>query len=269
MDLPITEHRVRVAGHAYRILRVRRLGRAVLWEHPEFVEIRVDRTAASRLGSAWLLAARSRRSLVHVPIPAAESAVPDPPGEARAADAVLPPVGAEPDDAAAADDVHVRAATGAGLLLVHHSAQFPASRWKAVRARLGAGEPHRVALRPADFDREARRAEAAPRRGGPRRPGRRGGPYGDRIREETAAGTVVLTGSVAAFGAFSESLLALARHSAHEEARMRAKGLHHCAELVPHGGWLAPRARSLHVVLVIPGAKEAESGPNRPCPPRS
>ncbi|MGA8116916.1 MAG: hypothetical protein WCA46_25050 [Actinocatenispora sp.] len=95
--------------------------RLVLHDDNYGLAMYVDRDGAAQLVALWALAARSRHSLVHLPIRA--HAAPD---------------GAGFDLSVPLD-----------LVLVHHSLQFPTSSWKQLRSRLGAGEIHTAAT-PAD-----------------------------------------------------------------------------------------------------------------------
>ncbi|MFD0885973.1 hypothetical protein ACFQ08_15600 [Streptosporangium algeriense] len=112
---------VRLGRDEYRVLRPDRPPRrAFLYDDRGWaLAMHVDREAAAVLAGAWGLAARSRRSLVHLPMRANL-----PPGELR----------------------HDSGLEALDLVLVHHSVRFPPSRWPAVRARLGTGRPHTVSL---------------------------------------------------------------------------------------------------------------------------
>ncbi|WP_062437299.1 hypothetical protein [Herbidospora daliensis] len=103
------------------------------------------------------------------------------------------------------------------LVLLHHRLGFPASRWKQVRARLGAGRPHRVTLPPRSWrppvDHERRDHRE----------------YRDHLRWDVAADTLFLTGSRAAF----EAQLGEMRDLVEEGPAFRARhpGAHCCAEI--------------------------------------
>lgn len=101
---------VRLGPRMYRVVRPARPMTASVCESWHGAEMEVDKASALGLATAWMLAARSPRSLVHLPLRAGRPA-----GE-RWLD----------------------------LLLVHHSLAFPASRWKSVRARLGTGARGKV-----------------------------------------------------------------------------------------------------------------------------
>ncbi|MFC3984694.1 hypothetical protein [Streptosporangium jomthongense] len=111
--------RVRLGRDEYRVLWPDRPPRrAFLFDDGGWaLAMYVDGEAAAVLAVAWGLAARSRHSLVHLPMRAN-----------------LPPEEPAPDSGVEPLD----------LVLVHHSMRFPPSRWPAVRARLGTGRPHTV-----------------------------------------------------------------------------------------------------------------------------
>ncbi|MFE7530785.1 hypothetical protein ACFU7Y_34490 [Kitasatospora sp. NPDC057542] len=130
MRLRTKIHRARLGRDEYRVITpVRQAAGAFLHASPGswFMDLHLDRQGAEDLATVWALAARSRCSLIHLPLrantgPAGLSDVP-------------------PEDRL-------------DLLLVHHSLGFPPSRWKEVRSRLGAGIPHTVDLPVTDFDGE-------------------------------------------------------------------------------------------------------------------
>lgn len=110
--LRVRASRVRLGRDDYRVLRPARPPlRAFLYDDRRWaLAMYADRAAVHVLATAWALATRSRHSLVYLPIRTN-----------------TPPDGLhdvpEPLD----------------IVLMHHSAQFPASRWPAVRTRLGPG----------------------------------------------------------------------------------------------------------------------------------
>lgn len=120
VQLDVTVHRARLGESEYRVLRpavpIRNVtlrdagGWYMLWC--------ADPGEIMRVAALWQLAARSRRTLVHVPLRLNHEA------QARSG----PWSSGRPMD----------------LLLVHHSLQLPASRWKQIRSRLDAGRPLRT-----------------------------------------------------------------------------------------------------------------------------
>ncbi|MFF7449190.1 MULTISPECIES: hypothetical protein [unclassified Streptomyces] len=211
MRLGVTEHRVRLGPDEYRVLRATGLRRALCYDAEHWLDLRVDRAAAAELAAAWLLAARSPRSLVHVPLRRH--------GER--------PVGQPLPEPYRARD----------LLLVHHSAQFPASRWKDVRGRLGRGSPHTVEFRRADFRPDTDRAV----------PGAHHAGFRDRLRLTTAADTLVLSGSALPFADAAADFLDLADTGPGRDRRTRHFAGHACAELHPTSGLLDRTVPLVHV----------------------
>ncbi|PWI18150.1 hypothetical protein DI272_31400 [Streptomyces sp. Act143] len=212
MRLGVTEHRVRLGSVEYRVLRVGGLHRALCYDSGHWLNLWVDRGAAAELAAAWLLAARSPRSLVHLPLRRRAE---------RPAGAVLP-------------ERHL----ARDLLLLHHSLQFPASRWKEVRGRAGrAGSPHTVEFRRDDFP--SRRDRAVP--------GTHHAEFRDRLRLTTAADTLVLSGSALPFADAAADFLDLAGTGPGRDRRWRSAGGHACAELHPTSGLLDRSVPLVHV----------------------
>lgn len=77
----------------------------------------IDKRATLDLAAAWWLAARSRHSLIYLPL--------------RSSPALC------------GQEYNGRRLD---LVLLHHSLAFPVSRWKRVRSGLGKGRPHKVEL---------------------------------------------------------------------------------------------------------------------------
>ncbi|QES08145.1 hypothetical protein DEJ44_22675 [Streptomyces venezuelae] len=160
MKLPVVIHRARTGADEFRVVRpARPLPRAVLVDHDRYLGAYLDQEAARSIAGLWTLAARSPRSLIHIPLRTPRS-----------------PDRAVPDPAGARLD----------LVLLHHSLQFAPSRWKEVRARLDPGRPHTANLP------EANPPVTAP---GTRhhRENR------DLLHEHVRAGTLFMTGSAKAF----------------------------------------------------------------------
>ena len=157
----------RLGADEFRVIRpAQPLSHAVLIDHDRHLDVYLDQDAARRIAGLWMLAARSPRSLIHLPMRANR-----------------PPVREVPDDVGFQLD----------LVLLHHSLQFAPSSWKQVeepsrrrpspdrelarhrscrqrRSRLGStslpGEPRPVS--PAPSCRDAvhdRQREAVPRDG--------------------------------------------------------------------------------------------------------
>lgn len=161
----------------------------MLHEEQLGAQMSVDKRAAVTLAMAWGLAARSPRSLIYLPLRAARPA--DSVNESRLLD----------------------------LVLLHHRLAFPVSRWKQVRARLGAGRPHRVTLPPWAFHRRPvadywRRSYQG---------------FRDHLRWDVAADTLFLIGSREAFELEADPVRALAEDCPAHLAT--SPDAHCCAEI--------------------------------------
>ncbi|MCD9144423.1 hypothetical protein [Streptomyces albireticuli] len=199
-------HRVRLGADEYRVISPARPARGAYLHDRWAASMYVDREASEQLFAAWWLAARSPRSLVYVPM-RGNGAAPD----------GLPDTAGEP-------------VAPLDLVLVDHRVQFPVSRWKAVRARLGAGRLHTVKI-PADGFRDEG-ADVHPLYGTEG--------FRDYLHFERAADTLFVVGSSLAFrqtGAMVRELIA------DEYAFRRGHGdPHHCVEL-SSGPWHRRRTR--------------------------
>ncbi|MGJ7905141.1 hypothetical protein ACOQFL_01525 [Actinopolyspora sp. H202] len=138
MRLPITVHRARLGKHSYRVIRPRPIPPNVVLRdfrnrEGEF-DMRLDARAAHRIGMAWLLAARSPRSLVHFPLRGRPTPV-TPQCWPRCIEWCCPLATDEPQ---------------LDLLLLHRGLQFRPSRWKEVRARLDDGRPETAEIPASD-----------------------------------------------------------------------------------------------------------------------
>ncbi|MFI6288093.1 hypothetical protein ACIBCM_25670 [Streptomyces sp. NPDC051018] len=111
LGLKVTVQHVRVDGEPYRVISpAAPLGNGALLHHDSdnLYNLYVDRADGRRVGALWLLAARSPRSLVYLPM----RATPTPPDTGYQ--------GERPID----------------LVIAHRAVQFRLSRWKRLRARL-------------------------------------------------------------------------------------------------------------------------------------
>lgn len=103
-------HEARLGPDRFRVVRpARSLGQALLVDADRWLDFSLDAGSARTVAGLWLLAARSPRSLVHLPLR----------------------VNGSPGDGSRLD-----------LVLLHHSLQFAPARWKELRTRLGPGRPH-------------------------------------------------------------------------------------------------------------------------------
>ncbi|WBB58908.1 hypothetical protein O7599_25300 [Streptomyces sp. WMMC500] len=116
LRVKIVVQKVRVAGTEYRVIRpAGPLKNGALYKTRSHYEMYVDRTDGRRVGTLWLLAARSPHSLVYLPM----RTTPAVPG--------IGEDGEHPLD----------------LVLAPRTAQLRPSRWKRIRAGLRAGNAAR------------------------------------------------------------------------------------------------------------------------------
>ena len=182
MRIKITVQRVSLGAEQYRVVRpATPLNNAALHAHRDDVyDMYVDRVDGQRLGTLWLLAARSRRSLVYLPM----RATPPPPG-----------IGVD-------DHFPERPLD---LVLVHHSLQFPPSRWKRIRERITAGNASRRLQTAAVPDSDLPTDEEIDH------PARNHQEHRDVLHQRLHAETLFLTGSTAAFREQARHFFALAK----------------------------------------------------------
>lgn len=202
MGQPITVHRVRAGADEYRVVRAaQRPGWLALRDEYHWVTLYADRAGLSRLLALWALAARSPRSLVHLPLRAAPF-----------------PSGAP--SAPAFDGAPVLL----DLVLAHHSLQFRPSAWKGLRSRLGPGRPGTTGTPAADFPASSPTAGRRHHRD-----------HHDHLRFDRAARTLFVTGSAPAFRDHGRQLLDLLAEAPARHHRGQSSALigHECAELAP------------------------------------
>ncbi|MEV7553271.1 hypothetical protein AB0N89_26980 [Amycolatopsis sp. NPDC089917] len=196
---------VRLGKETYRVIRpAGPVSRGPLVESRHGAELDVDEPSARELAAAWWLAARSPRSLVYLPCRASRT------------------VREQGHEGPELD-----------LVLLHHSLQFPLSRWKSVRGRLSTGAPHTVRLPPNAFpvfSHEEHRAYRVDR---------------DQLRPGIAADTLFLVGSRRAFELESDQLRHLAEDGSAESGD--SPTTHDCAEID-----LGPRFL-VHATSRLPG----------------
>ena len=170
----------------------------------------MSQALATDLAIAWWQAARSPRSLVHLLLRSTGS----PCGEGWAGPRL-------------------------DLVLLHHSLQFPVSRWKQVRARVKTAVPHKVVLPGEPFrpvDPEEHRVWLHRE-------------FRDHLRWAIAADTLFLIGSRRAYELAAESVRALAEDSSAHLAEW--PGVHHCIEIgIGKLTWY-PQDRNPHATLHV------------------
>ncbi|MER7756303.1 hypothetical protein [Kitasatospora sp. NPDC097643] len=217
MKLRTKIHRVRLGRDEYRVVTAApQAGRAVLYDGDWSMQMYLDRQGAQDLAAAWALAARSRRSLVHLPL--------------RAADG---PAGLPWD---------IGPDGRLDLLLVHHSLGLPPSRWKEIRARLGTGTPHTADVPATDFPPEEAIDHDRRNFTG----------WLDELRFAGAAHTLVVTGSATAFRWTGSWLHSLSREApAFQHHHGRSPGSHYCITLRHNGNQFSSAAKGIPSMLHI------------------
>ncbi|GAA2838378.1 hypothetical protein [Crossiella cryophila] len=124
MKMPITVHQARLDGRDWRVIRpAGGLAHAEFWDVSWQLWLRVDRGSAYRLGILWLLAARSKHTIIHLPLRNGDRALggEDLPGQRK------------------------------DLVLCQHSLQLRASLWPRLRSALDKGKPQTVHLPDSDL----------------------------------------------------------------------------------------------------------------------
>ncbi|MGW4645456.1 hypothetical protein [Kitasatospora sp. NPDC004289] len=209
MKLPIVVHRARSGADEFRVIRpALPLTRAVLVDHDRYLNAYLDQDAARSIAGLWMLAARSPRSLIHLPLRANH-----------------PPAREVPEDVGRRLD----------LVLLHHSLQFAPSRWKELRGRLGPGRPQTASLPEEEHDDGAAIDYAA----------RHHRENRDLFHQHLHAETLFMTGSAKVFRETARLFLEVARdgpgftpvHPGHP---------HFCTELHSNDGVLGD-AREIHI----------------------
>ncbi|KQX13375.1 hypothetical protein ASC82_12455 [Streptomyces sp. Root431] len=209
MKLPVVVHRARWGADEFRVIRpAQPLTRAVLIDHDRYLNAHLDQEAARSIAVLWMLAARSPRSLIHVPMRANH-----------------PPARDMSDHAGALLD----------LVLLHHSLQFAPSRWKELRGRLGPGRPQTVSLPEAKDDDLAGTDYA----------GRHYRENRDLFHQHLHADTLFMTGSAKVFRETAQHFLDVAREGP-VYTQVHPRYPHYCAELHSTDGTLG-NAREMHI----------------------
>ena len=219
MRIKIIVQHVRLGIERYRVIRpATPLSNAALHDHGgDTYSMYVDRMDGRRVGTLWLLAARSPRSLVYLPM----RATPVPPGIRGLPERPL------------------------DLVLAHHSLQFPPSRWKQVRKRMTAGNAPRELQAAGVPDGDLPTDEEVDYTTLNYRENR------DVLRQRVCAETLFLTGSAAAFREPSRHFLTVAKEGPPAAAGnslyiQGACNYHVCRQL--YWPYLDPRGnREIHI----------------------
>ncbi|MFD9535311.1 hypothetical protein [Streptomyces sp. NPDC060010] len=209
MKLPVKIHQNRLGADEFRVIRpAQPLSHAVLIDHDRHLDVYLDQDAARRIAGLWMLAARSPRSLIHLPMRTNR-----------------PPVREVPDDVGFQLD----------LVLLHHSLQFAPSSWKQVRSRLGAGRPQTVNLPDTDPVDSAAVDWAA----------RHYQENRDLFHQHLHAETLFMTGSAKVFRETARHFLDVARNGP-SYIPVHPSYPHFCTELHSNDGILGD-AREIHI----------------------
>ncbi|MGI5200635.1 hypothetical protein ACQEU6_03385 [Spirillospora sp. CA-108201] len=175
------------------------------------LQMNVDAGAARYVGMLWLLAARSRRSLIYLPLRG---------GGLPAGGTQYPPEEPPLD-----------------LVLLHHSLQFKPHHWKRLRGGLGRGAEGTVRLSPDDLPGDGTIDYDARRRRG----------YRDVFHQHVHAETMFMVGSAKVFRETAGMFFDVFEHGHryHPPAELREDvGLHYCEELDDP---LAGSGREIHI----------------------
>ncbi|MFG2623967.1 hypothetical protein [Streptomyces sp. NPDC048473] len=209
MRLPVLIHRPRLGPDEFRVIRPSRpLPRAVLIDFDRYLGFYLDQHAARTIGGLWALAARSPRSLIHVPIRTSPS----------------PNL-----------EMPIHEGTRLDLVLLHHSLQFAPSRWKRIRGHLGPGRPQTTDLPgPGHSDVPASDHEA-----------RHYKENRDLFRQHLHADTLFMTGSAKVFEETAHRFLDIANQGP-GYAPINRDHQHFCTEFHWNEGVLG-KAREIHI----------------------
>jgi hypothetical protein len=209
MKLPVVIHQARLGADEFRVIRpARPLIHAVLIDHDRHLNACLDQDSARRIAGLWTLAARSPRSLIHLPMRTNR-----------------PPVRKAP----------VIVGFQLDLVLLHHSLQFAPSRWKQVRSHLGPGSPQTVNLPDTDpVDRAA--VDYASRHYQENR---------DLFQQHLHAETLFMTGSAKVFRETARHFLDVARNGP-TYVPVHPNHPHFCTEFRSNDGTLGD-AREIHI----------------------
>jgi len=211
----VTIHRVRLGLEEFRIIRAANpLTRArLIGQDPARggLQMNVDAGAARYVGMLWLLAARSRRSLIYLPLRGG----------------ALPAGGTQyPLEESSLD-----------LVLLHHSLQFKPQHWKRLRGGLGRGAKSTVRVPPDDLpDDSAIDYDAHHHRG-----------YRDVFHQRVHAETLFMVGSAKVFRETAGMFFDIVKHGPHYRPPVELRedfNLHYCTEL---GEPLVGNGREIHI----------------------
>lgn len=211
MNLKICEHRGRLGAHQFRVIRpANSVTSAVLADKNPWFVLELDADAAFTIAGLWLLAARSRHTLIHLPL---RGNTPPEPSLATVTVGEL------------------------DLVLSHRDLQFAPNQWTQLRRRLGAGAPHSISWNPNDIPTwdEVHELNRQARRRSSRR---------ETFHQRLHAHTLFLAGDGATFRRTARYVLdmALARPD------LRHPGTYHSATLHPADGHFAASGQGIYLL---------------------
>ncbi len=211
MILKVRAHHPRLGARHYRVIRpASPIRGAVLSDNNPWFTLDLDATAAFTIAGLWMLAGRSRHTLIHIPL---RRNAPDVSGVVRGSDQL-------------------------DLVLSHTDLQFAPHRWKDLRHRLGHGAPHSVSWNPDDVptwdevheaNRRARQRECR-----------------DRFHQHLHSHTLFLAGTTQAFRRTARYVLDMALH----RPDPNQPGSYHSATLHPADGHFAAGCQGLYLIRV-------------------
>ncbi|MGC4750528.1 hypothetical protein ACLQ28_33425 [Micromonospora sp. DT201] len=211
MNLKIHVHQGRLGAEQFRVVRpAKPVTGAVLVDNNPWFVLELDADAAFTITGLWMLAARSRHTLIHLPLRG------NPPSEPSLATAAV----GELD-----------------LVLSHRDLQFAPNRWKQLRHRLGAGAPHTIPWNPNDvpawdevheLNRQARWRSS----------------HRDRFHQRLHAHTLFMTGNAIAFRRTARYILDLALW--HPDPSH--PGTYHSATVHPADGHFATTRQGIYLI---------------------
>ncbi|MEV0373908.1 hypothetical protein AB0I10_29570 [Streptomyces sp. NPDC050636] len=178
LRLKIAVHQVRLGAEEFRVIRpAKPLKNGALYQTRNSYDMYVDRTDGRRIGTLWLLAARSPRTLIYLPMRTTPTA---------------PGIGWEDEKPL-------------DLVLAHRSIQFRPTRWKRLRERITAGnapqEIRTASVPESDLPSDEGTEYAAPANH----------ENEDLLRQHVFAETLFLTGGTAAFREAAREMFAVTK----------------------------------------------------------
>ncbi|WP_328422446.1 hypothetical protein OG470_08530 [Micromonospora sp. NBC_00389] len=210
MNLKIRTYQALLGAEPYRVIRpATSVTGAVLSDNNPWFVLELNADAAFTIAGLWMLAARSRHTLIHLPLrgntPAERS---------------LPTVTGELD-----------------LVLSHHLLQFAPHEWKRLRPRLGVGAPHTISWNPNDvptwdevheINRQAHQRSSR----------------SDRFHQRLHSHTLFLAGNAVAYRRTARYLLDMALW----RPDFRQPGTYHSSTLHPADGHFATTCQGLYLI---------------------